>query len=603
MRKGLKSTLLTVAVALLGFKAMAMAPVIGSIPDVVIGDAEAGTATNLFVFPNAFDSRTLVSDDTTSSGAIRWTFSTAAASKYLINGKPSTFGNVVDTVNPAPAFDLTAGADTGDTASTDSDTRTFTFRNIHYSPIGGPNTDPGHPGVTTDSQTLTLVASDSSTASLGKSFRAMILNDGRDKLSGNVGISVYSSDWTTGNTNNWTSWNFTSGGGTVGLANSAAGLCANASASGLNFAGWQSEPFSTGYSTVTYVDNAVYRLRTTVSTTATGGNTPLWFLFYQNSLDWYGGYFQFFDNGIAPTPGAETPSASGTTYEEWLNPPAQALAEFKNVLADPTLTQYKNFRIEVGVNDSGVAGNDTYGALTDSGTICWKSMQIDRFDATGAVVTSTPYNRVSDFTQPPAGTAGVADSNPKDVTASSSGTFNGSSTVTYSAPATGGTITIAPVNASSWQSNAEFFTVLPGDSKENAGINAGADVADNYPIPWTTGQLYRIQYTLQAPSALAQSNPPGYFYMGGYCATIEIISYCYTTNQLVKNSHPSGMPITASPSTYTAYFHGNTASFAGGPFKAFRPILFGGSIVGSFQNPVVSGGVTVIGNRVDLIHF
>lgn len=626
MHKGLKSTLMTVAVALLGFKAMAMAPTIDPVPDVVIGDSEnAGSGTNVFVFPNGLDAKTIVHDESPAT-SITWYFQNASAlNHYAINGHlPAgvgvTLGNPNSTDNIA-ASDL-------DPSTTGTDTRTFTFRNIRVSPLtsgpqgtapNGPYIDPGTPGVTTDSQILTLFANDGTTVSqTPRSFRAMILNNGFDKLSGGaIGIPVKNYDWTTG-TQGWTSWNDLPGaleqGGVVTLSQSGAGLCADSSAVGANFAGWQSEPGFSGpdFTTISFTDNGVYRVRMTVSTTAAATKTPLWFLYFENTLSWYGGFFSFLDNAGSPPSAASpnTPSASGTVFEEWVNPPAEGTAGFKAVLTDVTNSHWKNFRLRVGVLDVGygtVGGvNDGYGGSSDVGAICWKNMQVDKFDISSMVTTSTPYNHSNDLTLGGTPASGTVNASNHDVVVPLS--TNPNSTITIAS----GQLSIKPTSQTAWQAAPtgadEFFEIIPGDNTQTLDTSANnVDMADNYPVPWSASQLYRIVYTLKAPDAIAESNPPSFYYMGGYVPTIELISYVYTTNQITLTGAPgpSAMPRLAAGQDYFTFFHGNYGCAAGNPaaFKTMRPFMMGGSVGAGFQGTLVKGGVTITGCKVELVHF
>ena len=155
MHKGLKSTLLTVAVALLGFKAMATAPTISSMPDIIIGDAETATPANEYVFPDAVDADTKVSDTDSTDGQIIWSYTNPGGNYRINNATPNTG----DLVNPAAGSRINV-VDT-DPKQVDNNPRTFTFRNIVHSPIGGSYTQ----ATTSEGQVVTVVASDGSTAS------------------------------------------------------------------------------------------------------------------------------------------------------------------------------------------------------------------------------------------------------------------------------------------------------------------------------------------------------------------------------------------------------------------------------------------------------
>jgi len=207
MHIGLKSTLTTVAVALLGLKAMAMAPTIGQLPDVYIGDGETATGgatvANNFVFPDAVNVNTYVNDDNTTDGGLLISFSNPGG-HYSINDRTST--DMSDIHNPSAAHSIDGGDDSD---SVDANRRSLTFRSIFYSPLphpGGGYADPGTPdGVPSDGQAISLVASDGTSYTTSQPFMAYIVNNGEDALSGGLApsVEVFNVDFGTG-TNGWT---------------------------------------------------------------------------------------------------------------------------------------------------------------------------------------------------------------------------------------------------------------------------------------------------------------------------------------------------------------------------------------------------------------
>ena len=75
MSKGLKLTLLTVAIALMGMYAMAIAPTVDEIPTVIIGGGTAGsTPPDVFVYPDALDLSTYVDDPDGTDAGIVWSY-------------------------------------------------------------------------------------------------------------------------------------------------------------------------------------------------------------------------------------------------------------------------------------------------------------------------------------------------------------------------------------------------------------------------------------------------------------------------------------------------------------------------------------------------
>jgi len=606
MRKGFKS-LLTVAVALLGLKAMAMAPTVSAIPDVIIGDAETGSGANKFVYPNAINLKNLVTDDSTSAGAIAWTFSNPGG-HYVLNAHSSIQVGTPDLINPDAAHNIVTGSDDAD--STDSDLFTVTFRNTNVSPLPAAASypDPGasYPaGVVTDGQAVTLIASDGSTTSQ-KSFMAYTVNDGNDALSGGGGahVQAYTNDFTTGS-NGWIHYTAVPGLDTaVTLTNGSNGLCADAAAQGANINGWASQATYTGanatYNTVSLVDNAVYRTRMTVSTTAQAGLTPLWYISADNSLSWYGDTFIFFDNGVNPNAGANAPaSGAGSVMECWINAPAEGTASFKAAIANAANATFKDFRLILQILDVGSTGSDPYGAASDAGAVCWHNITLDRFDVGSMVVTSTPYSATS-LTQPTQGAAGVAPpagnlNGPQSV---ANYTGSGLSTVNY----TGGHIVIQPTSTTAFENNASAFDTTPGDTQLNIVQGGGADLADNYIVQWNANQLYRIVYNLQAPDAASETGPLDYLFINGQVITNELLSNVFVTNKVSAAAMPK-----QTAADYYSFWFGNNGTTATGNYAKMRPDFFcgttGGGASGSFHDVANTGGIQINSCRVEMVHF
>jgi hypothetical protein len=593
MHKGLKSTLLTIAVALMGLKAMAMAPVIDAIPDVIIGDAGSATPGNDFSYPDAFDADTKVSDDTTSDAGIHlWYLN--SGNHYTINAHTRADSVVIDPANVGATYDLTIGAD--DAASTDSNLRTLTFRNTFYTP-GNP---PPGPGIQ-DGQVITLFASDGTTASAGRQFMAFIDKDGADRLSGGLSFTnVLNQDFTTG-LNGWiknTLFIGTGDGSAVTLTQTANGLCADVSAQGANLAGWASQANFTGsaasaYNTVSLVQNAVYRIRLTVTTTAQAGFTPLWYVMCENSLSWYGKSNYFYDFGTFPVAGLNTPPGTGNgthpVFETWFQPACGSAPSFVTAAFNtPANAPFKDFRLQLQMLDVGTPGNDPYGGGSDQGAICWKKVEVDRTDASALQVQSTPYNNTS-FTI-------VTGTNPiaSGVTANNF-TAAGKATLTLDGS---NHIVFAPTSTTAWDSQQAggvnaFMSIYPGDGQNSH--NGSADATDNYPVPWTADTLYRIAWTMTAPSALAETNGVDWIIVGGDVDTNEIIVGDFVTTKFSSAAMPK-----QTPQEYTSFWHGNAGTSAGAGFQRFRPYLFTGTN-GDFVDTPNQAGVRVDGIRVDVM--
>jgi hypothetical protein len=475
----------------------------------------------------------------------------------------------------------------------------LTFRNKFYSPVGGPNTDPGAAGIQ-DGQVISLVATDGTTVSAPRSFMAFIDNDGADALSGGVlpdedyriDLSTTQGTWVQNPL-------FVGDGGSVSLSWGINGLCADASAQGTNLSGWASSSNFTGtaataYHTVTLADNAVYRIRISATTTAQAGFTPLWYVMAENSLSWYGMSNYFYDSGTFPAPGLNTPPGTGggtrPTFESWFQPASSQSASFKTAAFNtPANTPFKDFRLQLQILDVGTTAADPYGGASDQGAVCWNKVEVDRFEFADIQVQSTPYNNTA-----PRRVTGTDTTDPDNVTINDF-TAAGQSTVTASTT-TGGPITFAPTSATAWDGQAggtnAFMAIYPGDATN--AHTGGADAVDNYPVPWVADQLYRIAYTLAAPNALAETNGVDWIIIGGDVDTNEIITGNFVTTKFSSSAMPK-----QAAQEYYAYWHGQNGTIVAG-FQRMRPYLFTGTN-NDFVDTPNQAGIRVDAIRVDIV--
>jgi hypothetical protein len=546
------------------------------------------------VYPDALNAFTLVHDDATSDAAIRWSYTNTGA-HYVINRK--TVIGVNDPIAPPTANSLTEG--TVDADSSDSLLRTFSFRNTFYSPVGGPNTAPAGAGPQ-DGQVMTLVASDGTTVSAPASFMAFVENDGLDRLSGGgVGDRVYEATFTASASGWVQNTVFVGDGGVVSLAQGASGLCADVSAQGTNLSGWASALNTTGvsadaYHTVSLVNNSVYRIRADATTTGQAGLTPLWYIQTENTLSWYGGSFFFYDFGTNPVAGANTPPPVGThsIFEAWFQPAGGNTAGMQAAVSAPANADFKDFRLRLQMLDVGTnPGNpatDPYGGASDQGAICWKSIEVDRFDANSLDVVSTPYNRTT-LTRVTAASVDPDAVTVNDFTASGSTVTN-----------TGGDLQFTPSSTTAWDPQfggvPAFFQVFPGDNVKTAGQ---ANSVDDYPVPWSANTLYRISITLQAPNPTAETNGIDWLIVGGDVLTNEIIVGNFATTKFATSAMPK-----QTAQEYVAYWHGNAGTLAAGgatpEFDRMRPYLYCGTN-NDFVDVANQGGVNVLAIRVDVV--
>jgi hypothetical protein len=150
MRKGLKLTLMTVAIALISVRAMAMAPVINDLPSPIVGNAEPVTGGSNFVFIDAFDLNNYGSDLESSTSELLWSYTTGSSNlgtnmvtnKYLINGVPPINLNTVDPTSPTTAQCINLSCAKNEW-NPDGKLNTVTIRNSFLSPLQAGEASPG----------------------------------------------------------------------------------------------------------------------------------------------------------------------------------------------------------------------------------------------------------------------------------------------------------------------------------------------------------------------------------------------------------------------------------------------------------------------------
>jgi len=559
---------------------------------------------NNFVYPDAYNIDSKVSDDNTSDGAIRWSFANPGG-HYSINDRLSTHASAENLDNPSANYSIDGGDDPD---AVDALKHTLTFRNFFFSPLPKPASypDPGTPvGVPSDGQVITLTASDGTTHTLpdaNNTFVAYIVNDGNDALSGagGGGTDLPPIDLTVNN--GWVYHEDVSVAGTVSHSGpDANGLCVTVSAAGITIIGWDSQAGYVGtpgteYNTVTLDDNAVYRARVTATTTAQPGFVPAWELIYDNTVSLYGGAFIFFDSGVNPNAGANSPPAAGTkaVFEAWMNSPGMSTAAFKTqVFNTPANAAAKNFRLKLRALDVDGGG---YGAESDTGTICWKKIELTKFDVTTIQVQSVEYNNIA-LVQAVNATAGTANTQAGAVNILD---FSGSGNSTVSF--TGGGVTFLPTaaGAATWNittGNGAFFQMYPGDTLSTPLTN---ETIDNYSVPWVTDQLYRVVYSLVAPDALSESNPPDFYFIGADVIPNDLISRVYGTTKMGL----ANMPKQGTPQEFFSFWQGNNLQnvTADTRFNFVRPHFSFGTNNGFVDVPNL-GGLRVTGIRMEKVTF
>lgn len=538
--------------------------------DVIIGDltnaTQSASASNLFRFPDAFDLRDLATDATTPAEQFKWSFY-SDDSTITINGVNSISPGVDDVVDPPSNLridlnDLDVNqADEAD----DGSPYTVTFRNTNLSPMGGPYVDPVTPGIIdSETRTVTLLASNCSTAT-ARTIAVYTSNNTSDSLSNEAtgeNPPVIDDDLSlASNSGRWVGLVQL---GSAAFAANTSGLCLTAPQTGDNVALWISpERF------VTLVDNAVYRVRATVTGTQTDVNAiPLWNLGYDNfntsgGGNNYGGEAWFLDvDG-----GAQGIGRAGlSNYEVWIAPNAVSTKQWQGVVDSansafaPAADAVNDIRLFFRVNDVGSANIE---ANSDSGDLCLKSITVTRFALNQLAIATTVYNTpISTTTHFPeafsqAGTGGTASID------------NGNNTANYQLDETAG-----PARKS----------LGPWDQTTGSAINN----VTLYPVIWKANTLYRGRLKIRSSAGTEGTNP------------VEVIALAFdTTNSELGQMHYStrgsagNMDLAASPRVstttggaqwYTGFFYGQVGTVSVVP-DAGRTRLFGDF----FSTPTFAG--------------
>jgi len=558
MKKGLTITLLTVALAMFGFQAMAMAPVIGDIKSPIVGSGDV-TAPNTFVYEDAIDLTSFVTDDTSPSASIVWSYE-ESGSKYILNG--------VDPINDTDSagIEITPGAKAigsqvlGGELDLDTNPATITIRNADLSPLGEATTIPGTTGiVAAETGTITLYASDGSTFSQ-KDLVIYTDNGGLDRMSPAKfpEVEVYHPNFGDGNQ---ADFDYSHMFGTV-TPSSASQICMETPAMGDNWGIWVGPAGA-----LELVQNAVYKIKLQMSSSNTvPGTTPFWDMSLDNNdnagsyPNLYGGDAYFLDNEN----GANSAVAAGKTFTMIWTPLAVATDQFNGTGAfasSETIFSTANDAVKDGrfifrVMDLWQDGASGFKANIQLGSVCVDDLLVTRTDLGDVQTVGATLYDESTFaysTGQGVGNVGVLDLTP-------GGGAGAAMTIE------GGAMKIVPTVAGRTTAYQQIF---PGDT-----YNTAADIpgqADNFPVAFEANTIYRIQYKIVAVDTNSADNPPDAFWITVDTPTNEVIYQSYVTSSLAGTA----MPKAGVPQTYTAFYHSNYGSdtSVGAGWKRMRPYL------------------------------
>lgn len=553
MRKGLRLTLSTVAIALLGLRAMAVAPTISDLPDVIVGDAENTSADNIFVSADILNLDDYVEDELSSDSSIIWYYEVSdqgtTAGTYLINGKqPFDFGTD-DPVNPPAAKQIQAsdtdpytggiGQD-GNAFTKDSDPFTITIRDNQFSPINGtaPFPDPaGGPGLV-HSAVVTLFASDGSTVSeLGEQMLVFTIDDAYDGFSveetppGPDAELVYQRDFT----QDTSGWQYLPIAGTA-TQSTAQGLCITVPGPGYNDGRWVST-----YGDIQLVANSVWDARIKIATDVTAqGATPLWQFGYDNSNattgantagqdEYYGEIFFIDQEGGANSP---LVNIGHEDFRVFMAPISFQVPWFQDgttgfFSAD---WQAKNdMRMYFRIIDDAVSGG--WLAQNDAGMLCMETLTVYRHDFADAQMGTAlidDTNIVNGATNPATGWQLDETASPPALDDLDAVFANGNATL----QPTGGTL------------GTTISVFGPGDSTVPKGefslLDAGSQADDNYPLTWESDKVYYIEFML---SAVNEHQPPASIRVGAEVYTDEVVN----DHAIIPNTPDNSIPVEQYP--------------------------------------------------------
>lgn len=501
MRQKVTMTLMALMITGLGLSAHALAPVIGDVPDVIVGDEASATFPNLFVYPDALDLESWATDDTVTPDQILWSydFGGTATGRYSFNGVdaiditggedptvPASFGKRID--------NFVAGGE----LDPDGNTKTVTIRDTTLSPIGGPNTDPGGAGLVNPAgELVTLYASDG-TKFNSKEIFVYTDNDGNDRLSGISRENVASVDFkaVTAAQLGWTSSAFNN----ATVDDGTSGFCLTMGLTGQNLADFNS-PYP--FAGIDLTANKVYEFRMNLTAEAgIGANeTPLLSFTINNGdgisngANAYGmGGFLLDNEGGANSVGLGT--LPNDEFVLYFTPLPVADAEWNSTTGNGPFAAAND-----AVNDFNIgfrsldADGTALNAEIDFGKVCLSAIEVDAIDLAAFAVGEQVFS-VTEFT---------------NATQGGNTTVNalfGTQLVTTFDENTG-TLTIEPRDPndgflSDW--DLQIVNMIPGTGQVDTGTGAG--LPESYPVVWEDDQIYRLSAKFSAPDATAETNPP-----------------------------------------------------------------------------------------------
>jgi hypothetical protein len=453
-----------------------------------------------------------------------------------LDGVNGPLGSTSDPIQPDPSRSITDNnTDPGDTQSLlpgqleDGNEFTLTFRDHDLSPIGGPDVDPGAPGLVSTS-VLTVFASDETVTSTVEVI-VQTVNDGTDTLSDGIQITLDETFDFTGGALGWTS--VVLSGATT--AQNAGGLCITAAAAPNASLGlWQSGANHTVNPVIELTDGKLYLAQLAVTTTTTDPDEIPLVIASHSSLA-FGGQMFWLDvvggaNGIGRPQGLDT-------LDYWLTPMPVRLASWSAGAFQPAEDAQNDIRMEFNVPNL----NPNINFQIDNGTVCMASLSVfsgDVGDLGGTSVYGpfTPTDAVFDAVTLVDSTLAADDNLPH------SASFVGA----------GARLVVAPVNGPQAQTN----TALPA-----AGL--GVLASPSTTIPWNSGVILDGQITMASESG--GTDPVDAVFAQYLAETSETGGTVYITSGAPGGVFDeAGSPTVGEDRVFTALFFTSNQTLLGG---------------------------------------
>jgi hypothetical protein len=300
--------------------------------------------------------------------------------------------------------------------------------------------------------------------------------------------------------------------------------------------------------------NQVYRIRARMnSTQSSPGHTPLWDFVIENydgttGYNLYGYDYVNFDNEGGANSVITT--TSGTWYTMYWAPSAVDTVQWNDSVKGLFVAAYaanKDPRVRFRVLD--LAAVTATQSQNKSGTICMQELVIDAIPLSKIKVVQNVINLTEMYKNDPSSASVTAPAKTDVQVVTLIGTtisFWNDSTQ-FSNPQYM-RLTPSGIGTASDGSKAELIEISPAtDNRMTFGD--WATYGDNYPIPWKSNKVYRVQVAVSAPDSVSALHPYDVIFMSMDSPTNE-----NNAESMLSSNKAIGSPKNAAAQTYT-FFH------------------------------------------------